>query len=54
MAELLQKYAEQFGENFPLFTLMGLDDEEIETIIQKCLDDGKPYTPADIGDKNLY
>lgn len=54
MIELLQQYVERFNENFPLFTLMGLDDKEIEAIIQKCLDDGQPYTPKEIDDKALY
>lgn len=54
MMELLQKYAERFGENFPLFTLMGAEEAEIEAILQKCLEDGEPYRPADPGEDVLY
>lgn len=54
MAELLQKYAEHFNENFPLFALMGVDDTEIEAIIQDCLDKGTPYKPPDLDENALY
>lgn len=54
MAELIQKYLERFNENFPLFALMGVDDEEIEAIIQECLDKGTPYKPPDLNEKDLY
>jgi len=54
MAELIQKYLERFNENFPLFALMGVDDKEIEAIIQECLDKGTPYKPPDLNEKDLY
>ena len=34
MPELIEQYAKKFNENFPLFALMGMDDEEVEAIIQ--------------------
>ena len=40
MPELIEQYAEKFNENFPLFALMGMDDEEVEAIIQESLDKG--------------
>lgn len=43
MDELLIKYADTFGENFPLFMCMGMDDEEIIKIIKDCLKNGVPY-----------
>lgn len=43
MDELLIKYADTFGENFPLFMCMGMDDEEIMKIIKDCLKNGVPY-----------
>lgn len=43
MDELLIKYADTFGENFPLFMCMGMDDEEVMKIIKNCLKDGVPY-----------
>ena len=54
MAELIQKYLGCFDENFPLFSLMGMDDEEIEAIIQDCLDKGTPYKPPELKEKDLY
>ena len=38
MAELIEQYLEQFHENFPLFALMGVEEAEVEAIIQDCLD----------------
>ena len=54
MPELIKQYAEKFNENFPLFALMGLDDEEIEAILQDCLDKGTHYQPPDLEEKSLY
>lgn len=54
MPELIEQYAEKFNENFPWFALMGMDDEEVEAIIQECLDKGTPYRPPDLGEKDLY
>lgn len=54
MPELIEQYAKKFNENFPLFALMGMDDEEVEAIIQECLDKGTPYRPPDMREKDLY
>lgn len=54
MLEMIQIYVEHFHENFPLFTLMGLEDTEIKAIIQDCLDKGTPYNPPDLDEKTLY
>ena len=54
VVELIEQYVERFHENFPLFALMGLDDEEIEAILQDCLDKGTPYQPPDLEEKSLY
>lgn len=43
MEDLLLKYADQFGENFPTFLLMGTPEDEMMGIIQQCLDDGAPF-----------
>lgn len=43
MDELLLKYVDTFNENFPLYMCMGMEDEEITKIIEKCLKDGVPY-----------
>ena len=43
MDELLLKYADRFGENFPTFFFRGTPEEEMMGIIQQCLDDGVPF-----------
>lgn len=54
MSELLIKYVERFNENFPLFMVMGMEDEEVDALIQKCLDEGTPYRPDDSGPDTVY
>ena len=54
MAELIEQYVERFNENFPLFALMGVEESEVEAIIQGCLDKGTPYRPPDLDEKALY
>lgn len=39
----LMEYADTFGENFPIFALMDVSDDEIIKTIKNCLDKGKPY-----------
>lgn len=53
MDKLLFAYADTFGENFPLFMVNGLEEKEIQTIIQKCLNDGIPYEP-DTDERTVY
>lgn len=52
MEKLIKKYVERFNENFPLFMLGGMSDDEIKTLLENCLDKGEPYragdSPADI------
>ena len=43
MDELLNKYIEKFDANFPLFMFKGVDDQEIINIIEKCINENKPY-----------
>lgn len=52
--ELIGKYLDRFDENFPLFMVRGMDDEEIKALIQKCLDEGIPYHPEDSDPNILY
>lgn len=54
VVELLRKYTERFDENFPLFSVVGIEDKEIKEIILRCLEDGKPYIPDEIEDDSLY
>lgn len=53
MAELIKQYLERFHENFPLFTLMGVEDAEVEKLILDCLDKGTPYRPPEL-EEALY
>ena len=48
MFDLIEQYVERFNENFPLFALMGMEEAEIKTILQECLDKGTPYHPPDL------
>lgn len=45
MDTLLDEYRTRFGEQFPLMLCRGMTDDEICQTVQKCLDDGKSYTP---------
>lgn len=39
---LLTQYVEKFGDNFPLFCIRGLGEDEIILMLQKSLDENKP------------
>ncbi len=54
MGDLIKKYVERFDENFPLFMLGGMSDEEIKTLITDCLNKGEPYRPDDNASTILY
>lgn len=54
VVELIEQYVERFHENFPLFALMGMEESEVEAIIQDCLDKGTSYRPPDLDEKSLY
>ena len=54
VVELIEQYVERFHENFPLFALMGMEESEVEAIIQDCPDKGTPYRPPDLDEKSLY
>lgn len=47
MEKLIRKYVERFDENFPLFMLGGLSDDEIKALLEDCLTKGEPYRPDD-------
>lgn len=54
MDELLIKYAEQFGENFPIFCMRGESEKAVCEVIQQCLDSGKPYDLPDDNPNDDY
>lgn len=45
MDELLLAYADKFNQNFPLFMLRGIPEDEIIRLIKKAIEDDKPYKP---------
>jgi len=51
--EYLQKYADAFDDNFPIYAFMDVPDKEIIRTIKKCLKKNKPYV-LDVKDGVLY
>jgi hypothetical protein len=45
MADMIKKYVDKFGENFPLFLVMGMSDKEVDKQIEKSIKDNKPFRP---------
>lgn len=43
--ELMDEYAEAFGDNFPHPPTDQRTDEKIAALIRECLDRGEPYDP---------
>ena len=43
MDDLLIEYADKFGENFPLFIVRNLNDEEIINLIKTAIEKNEPY-----------
>ncbi len=54
MEKLIKKYIERFDENFPLFMLGGMSDDEIKALITDCLEKGEPYRVNDKSDDIVY
>lgn len=50
----MDAYKEAFGEDFPLYEMLGGDEKQIMGIIDKCIKDGKPYESKHRGDGVLY
>ena len=42
--EYLQKYKENFNEQFPLMLCRGCDNDEIIELIKECIESNIPYT----------
>lgn len=43
MDKLLQQYVEKFEDNFPIFFVRHLGEEEIKELIKKAIENNKPY-----------
>ncbi|MBN8234721.1 hypothetical protein JF544_05645 [Halobacillus kuroshimensis] len=43
MDELLQQYADMFKVNFPIFSVVGMDEAEIKRLIEKAIDSNEHY-----------
>ena len=41
--ELMDKYAEKFGDWLPMYMLPSDDENNILEILQHCIETGKPY-----------
>lgn len=41
--DLLNEYADKFGENFPIYNFMGVSDDEIIDLVKSCIESGKAY-----------
>lgn len=41
--KLLIEYADKFDDTFPIFCLRATPNEELISILRKCIDEGKPY-----------
>lgn len=52
--DLLLKYVERFGDNFPTHLMLGVDESEINKIILKCLETNTPYEAEDLGPEYDY
>ena len=50
--DLLNKYVERFNENFPIFLVMGMGEEEVKIQIEESLETGKPFNPDMDQDKD--
>ncbi len=50
MDELINKYTDIFGENFPFFMCMGISEDEVTAIILECLRTNTPFHPEIIED----
>lgn len=45
MSELFEEYEQMFGEPFPRYSALGMEDEAIRDAIEDCLVTGKPFNP---------
>jgi len=43
LEQALEKYAERFGECFPIMCMRGTPEAEIITLIEKALESGEPF-----------
>lgn len=43
--ELLIEYADKFGENFPIFQVKHLDEDEITKLVQAAIENNIPFEP---------
>lgn len=53
MNEKLDEYREKFDEQFPLMLVLGMSDEDISSLVDECLESGKPYEP-DFDEGTVY
>ena len=51
---LLRKYTDRFGENFPIFMLMGVAEDDLIDILKKSIQNGIPYQLPDTDPDVLF
>lgn len=51
--EAMGRYADEFGETFPVYGVAYESEEELLSIIQKAIKDGKPVKPVYDGIPNI-
>lgn len=54
MEQKLEEYADRFDENFPLFIVRNMDEDEIIKVIDECLEKGEPYEVKDYDSDVTY
>ena len=52
--ELLRKYTDRFGENFPVFMMMGVAEDDLIDILKKSIQNGIPYQLPDTDPDVLF
>ena len=53
MDKLLNEYVNKFNENFPIFIVRNLEDDEIMRLIREAIDKNEPYVP-EIDESAIY
>ncbi|URN40897.1 hypothetical protein [Peptoniphilus genitalis] len=51
--KILLEYSEKFKENFPIFIVRDLNEEEIVKLVKDAIENNKPYEP-EIEEGALY
>ena len=50
LEKLIYTYCDHFHENFPLMLCRGMSEDELCAIIEKSIEQNRPYTPPTMDD----